>query len=70
MTSHPSALRVRLSHERDHLARAKSASERALRAVWIRQIENEIAAETKFLGAGSDPIDSMSDDELLRELGQ
>jgi hypothetical protein len=67
--AHLSALRVRLSHEHDYLARAKSQKEIAIRTVWIAQIEKEIAAEIKFLGTSDDPIDSMSDDDLLRELG-
>jgi hypothetical protein len=68
MTSHLSALRVRLSHKRDYLARAKSRNEVEARTVWIAQIEKEIAAEMKFLG-DVDPINSMSDDDLLRKLG-
>lgn len=66
-TSHLTALHVRLSHERDRLAAAKSASERALRRVWITQIEKEIQGELAFLGMAED-LPEMSDDELLAEL--
>ena len=67
MTAHLSALRLRLSHERGYLAVAKSDSERALRTVWISQIEREIAGELAFLGTIDEPVE-LSDDELLAEL--
>lgn len=60
--NHLNALRLRLSHERGYLAQAKTESERALRRVWIAQIEKEIAAE------GLIPQCEMSDEELLAEL--
>ena len=65
--SHLLALMTILSHERERLANAKSDQERALRSVWVSQLEREIAAEEAFLGL--EPIDrAMSDDELLAEL--
>lgn len=71
-STHLSALELRLSHERARLAQAKTRSERALRSVWIAQIEREIAHE---LGRQSTPaaklgakLDAMSDAELLAEL--
>ena len=67
-TSHLTALHVRLSHERGYLASAKSESERALRRVWIAQIEKEIQGELAFLGMAKDEAPEMSDDELLAEL--
>jgi len=71
-TSHLDALKLRLSHERSYLAAAKTQKERAIRQVWIAQIEREIAAEMAFLGQTAiDPeIAAMSDDELLAELGK
>lgn len=67
--SHLSALQVRLSHERDYLAGAKSAQERELRTVWITQIEKEIANERSFLGLKDEPAPpEMTTDELLAEL--
>lgn len=67
-TSHLDALRLRLSHERGYLAAAKTDRERELRAVWISQIEREIAAELDHLGKAA-PVDAdMTDDELLAEL--
>ena len=68
--SHLNALEIRLSHERDYLARAKTAQERELRAVWIAQVEKEIATERAFLGLPAEvsPAD-MSDDDLLAALG-
>lgn len=66
--SHLNALELRLSHERDRLAGAKTDKERALRRVWVAQIEKEIAAEHKFLGLSTDFETPVSDDELLAEL--
>lgn len=66
-TSHLDALNLRLSHERSYLAAAKTDAERALRRVWIDQIEKEIAGEMAFLGKASD-LPEMSDDDLLASL--
>lgn len=66
--SHLNALELRLSHERGYLATAKTAKERALRRVWITQIEKEIAAENKVLGLSTASETPLSDDELLAEL--
>jgi hypothetical protein len=62
--SHLSALQVRLSNERNYLAKAKTANERALRKVWIAQIEKEIQVEETSFGAELE----MNDDELLAAL--
>lgn len=67
-TSHLNALQVRLSHERDYLARAKTQSERELRKVWIAQIEKEIIGEMKFLGINETQTEELSDEELLKAL--
>lgn len=66
MTSHLNALNLRLSNERNYLAKAKTENEKALRKVWIAQIEKEIRTEetTTF----SDTAPGMTDDELLAEL--
>jgi len=71
-TSHLDALNLRLSHERSYLAAAKTDKERAIRKVWIAQIEREIAQEMAFLGRQTiDPeIANMRDDDLLAELGK
>lgn len=66
MTSHLNALRVRLSNERNYLAKAKSEGERALRKVWIAQIEKEIAFEQSH--TFSDTAVKMTDDELYSAL--
>lgn len=66
-TSHLNALELRLSHERGYLAAAKSEGERALRNVWIKQIEKEIAGELAFLGK-DDTLPEVTDDELYAEL--
>jgi len=66
--THLNALQVRLSHERGYLAQAQRADEKALRQVWISQIEKEIAGEMKFLGITEQPEIEMSDDELLAAL--
>ena len=64
-TSHLNALELRLSHERERYARNPSP----LRAVWISQIEREIAAEYKFLGLSAPIYQDISDEELMAELG-
>lgn len=72
MTEHLNALRLALSHERDRLAAAKTQGERDLRAVFVAQIEREIAGEVAFLakrGVVEAPCEDMSDDELLAALG-
>lgn len=66
MTSHLNALQLRLSNERGYLARAKTENEKALRKVWIAQIEKEIAFEQTH--TFSDSISEMTDDELLQAL--
>lgn len=66
-TSHLCAITERLSRERARLAQARSATERALRAEWVRQAERELAAEYAHLGMS--PVEGeMSDDDLLAEL--
>lgn len=66
-TSHLHALNLRLSHERGYLAAAKTSGEKELRAVWIAQIEKEIAKEREFLGLPNEIV-TLSDDELFNEL--
>lgn len=63
--THLSALQVRLSNERNYLAKAKTAGERELRKVWVAQIEKEISAEQAFTGLVEQEI---SDFELLAAL--
>lgn len=65
--SHLIALQTRLAHERQYLSIAKTANEKAIRNVWIAQIEREIAGEEKFLGL--DPVEDISDDDLMAALG-
>ncbi|MDA8119156.1 MAG: hypothetical protein M0Z85_03710 [Gammaproteobacteria bacterium] len=67
-TTHLDALELRLSHERERLAKAKTERERQIRQVWVSGIEKEIASERKFLGL-TDDLPQVSDDELLAELG-
>jgi hypothetical protein len=81
MTSHLSALQARLSNERVRLANATTKQERDMRAVWVAQIEKEIAREQSRTWSDTpdgqsaaryfDAIeagDDMSDDELLAAL--
>ena len=65
---HLETLRLRLSHELDRYAHAKTADERRLRKVWIEQIEKEIRGELDSHGLVDDEASSMSDDELLAAL--
>lgn len=67
--THLNALELRLSHERDYLARAKTDGERELRQVWIAQIKKEIAGEKRFLGIDGSDLPDMTDDELAAALG-
>lgn len=62
--SHLNALQVALSNERSRLANAKTAAERELRSVWVKQLEKEVAHEEINF-----PVCELSDDELLAELG-
>ena len=67
MYSHLNALQLRLSHERNALSKATLASEKALRSVWVQQVEKEIQGEYRFLNIV--PFEcSLSDDDLLKEL--
>ncbi|MEL7086847.1 MAG: hypothetical protein AAGL98_00145 [Planctomycetota bacterium] len=67
MSSHLNALQLRLSNERVRLTNAKTGQERAMRAVWVAQIEKEIASETSH--TFSDTVaETMTDDELLAAL--
>lgn len=68
--AHLHALELRLSNERARLAAATSKDERALRTVWIAQIEREISAERAFLMPIDSAIANMSDDDLARELAE
>jgi hypothetical protein len=71
-TSHLDSLNLQLSNERSRLDAAKSEGERALRSQWVRQLENQVADELKFLGqteAARVAETETSDEELLRELG-
>lgn len=69
-TTHLVALMTRLSHEREYLAAEKTEGGKALRKVWIMQIEKEIEAEYKFLGMVPDSeLPELTDDELLEMLG-
>lgn len=67
--THLDALNLRLSNERARLAAATEATERHLRAVWVAQVEREIAGELEFLGLEAPAAVEMSDEELLKELG-
>lgn len=68
-TSHINALELRLFHEREYHRQETTESGKALRAVWISQIEKEIASERRFLGIPeSSPELNISDEDLLAEL--
>lgn len=65
--NHLDALELRLSHEREYLRQATTEEERAMRAVWVAQIEKEIAAERQLLGMDTG-VPDLSDDDLLSAL--
>ncbi len=60
-TSHLAALHTGLAHEKGRLSKAKTDSERAIRTVWVKQLEREVADEYTFLGMAQD-------DDLLAAL--
>jgi len=62
--NHIDVLNLMLSHERARLAESNTESEKALRKVWVKQLEKEIEDEKKFISDNN-----MSDDDLLSELG-
>lgn len=66
-TTHLTALHTRLAHEKERLSSAKAKREKELRAVWIAQIEKEIADEFKFLGMSA-ATPELSDDDLIAAL--
>lgn len=66
-TSHLNALKLNLSNEKSRLA-SSSQAERELRAVYVSQLEKEIAGELAFLGLPAELSAPISDDELLAEL--
>ena len=67
--SHLNALRLRLSNERIRLDNEKTESGKALRGVWVAQIEKEIEGEKRFLGIVETDESTLTDAELLAALG-
>ncbi len=67
-TSHLVALQQGLSNEKTRLAVARKPREIALRSVWVKQIEREVARELESLGMTAEPECTLSDDELLAAL--
>jgi hypothetical protein len=68
--SHLYAIRERIVREIGRIDNAKTPRERELRAVWLAQAEREEAREMDFLGMQPHaPMESMTDDDILRELG-
>ena len=81
-TSHLDAIDLRLSHERARVTSAKTEKEREWREHNVRMIEREREGEIAFLAKRgikidptptiddimSDPLLTMSDDELLAAL--
>ena len=72
--SHLDAIDLRLSHERDRVAQAKTSKDRAWREHNVCMIERERASEIAFLEAKGIKFPTLneilSDDELLAELGK
>lgn len=62
----------RLDNEKERLENAKTDKEKELRSVWVKQLEKEIEKEKEFLLSKGltveSEVDSMTDDELLKEL--
>lgn len=66
--SHLNALQYGLHREQERLNAATNAQEIALRTVWVAQLEKEVAAEYAFLGIEPQPVDDLSDEDILAEL--
>ena len=63
---HLDALLLRRSNEKMRLDNAMDARERAVREVWLAQIDKEIEAERRFLKMESEACGgSMTDEELF-----
>ena len=67
-TSHLVALMQGLSNERKRFNAARNPQERELRAVWVRQLEKEVADEERFLGFAQIEMPEMTDEDLMAEL--
>lgn len=65
---HLEALRLRLSHERVRLAKAKTEREKELYEVRVKQCEKEIEGELNFLGLKEETLPEMTADEIMAEL--
>lgn len=69
---HYFSLYHRLDNEKERLENAKTVNEKALRSVWVSQLEKEIQKEMEFLESKGltveTDVDTLSDDELLKEL--
>ncbi len=70
MKAHLNALMVNLSNEKMRLANEQTGMGRQMRAVWVAQLEKEVAAERAFLGLLAEiaEAETISDDDLLAEL--
>lgn len=72
--THLNAILSRLSNEKSRLSLATNDSERQLRAVFVAQMEKELADERKHLGekypgwSDVNELPEIDDDELLRQL--
>ena len=64
--THKETLMLHLSNERIRMAAAKRPGEKALRAVWVKQLEKEVAfVEEHFEHSNIAELDKLSDDELM-----
>lgn len=70
--THLNALELHLSNERVRLSNATTESEKAMRKVWVAQLEKEIDCEKKLLNTQPETMDlgdmDLTDEELLRQL--
>ncbi len=66
--NHIDVLNLMLSHERARLDESNTESEKALRKVFVKQLEKEIKGEQRFL-SNERLSDALSDDDLLSALG-
>lgn len=66
---HLDAINMRIARETGRLASATTDSERAYRRREIAAAEKELAAEYRYLGIDLGPLVTMTDEELLAELG-
>lgn len=67
--THLNTISQRLLRETERYAAAKTVGERVFREAQMRAATKELDTEYRFLGIEAAPLNTMTDEELLAELG-